>query len=114
MSYSYGGNTTRPAEGRACPSLGRLLEDPHPAELRVALLHKLAGREPGELGEGRGHHVLERPGGGRPVAVGTARRLRDDPVDDAELEEIRGGDPEDLGGVLGAARVLPQNRGAPL
>src|SRR5436190_20681282 len=48
---------------------------------------------------------------GRRFGVGMrpARRLGDDLVDDAELQQVLGGDLEGLGGPLPLARVLPQD-----
>src|SRR5439155_1755181 len=87
-------------------SHGKVLLFPAFEELLDPDLAEVAHVATERLAQGRGRRFG--------IGVRPARWLRDDLVDDAELQQILGGDLERLGGPLALARVLPQDRGAAL
>src|SRR5689334_15572790 len=97
------------------PVTGRLLlERAHAAELGPATGAALRRRDGGDHLELQLDGVPEQLRGPVAVAVGAARRLGHDQVDDAEGEAGLRRGAQRGGGPLGLAGVLPQDRGAAL
>src|SRR6266516_189324 len=83
-------------------------ERAHRKVLLLAALEELLDAHPGEQAQVAAQGFAQGLGGGVGVGVGPARRLGDDLVDDAQFQEVGGGELERLGGALLLARVLPQ------
>src|SRR5438045_9196153 len=80
-------------------------------KLLPALLANAAGVEIVHLGEGLRDGLASAGDHGRGVAMGAARRLDQDAVDDAESEHVLRGDLHAVGGFLRLGAVAPQDRG---
>src|SRR6185312_15454597 len=101
-----------PATTAGMREVGLFLERAVAAQALVAALEQLRrryGRQPVQLLQ---QHSLQPDRHRVWVAVGAAQRLTHDLVDQAQLEQPRGGHAERLGGLLGLVGVLPQDRGA--
>src|SRR5207247_7320898 len=88
-------------------------ERAHRKVLLLAALEELLDAHPGEQAQVTAQGFAQGLGGGVGVGVGPARRLGDDLVDDAQFQEVGGGELERLGGALLLAGVIPQDRRAP-
>ena len=82
--------------------------------LRRRALRISAGLLAVELGEELADRGADAGDGLGLVALGAAARLGDDAVDDAEGEQVLGGEAQGLGRLLHLLGVLPQDRGAAL
>src|SRR5262245_35592769 len=93
LPHPAGGAVRTAAEPRArtCGCSDGFFEDPDLAKLLVALLHEALARARAQLPELIAKRGAEVRGRLLPVAVGSADRLGNDAVDDAQAEQIGGG-----------------------
>ena len=89
-------------------------EHAHPSELLVAGGDQLVGRLANQFPE-LPDEILFQPGGHRVmIAMRPARRLVQDRVDDAQPQQIGGGEPQRLGRLFAIPAALPQDPRATL